>query len=860
MDNLVKPLLLCFTFLLFLFLLFPLSANSSAAMETRNGTWLMIYVMFFILSLVSQQSMALDSISLNESISGDKTIVSSKGKFELGFFTPGKSSSSKHYIGIWYKQVSDQTVVWVANRDAPISDISSSVLKLLDGNLVLSNEVGIPVWSTNLSSSTRVVGSLRATLQDDGNFVLKDGSSSSKPLWQSFDFPTDTWLPGSKLGRNDITKQTQHLTAWKNPEDPGSGLFSLELDPNGTSAYFIMWNRTKQYWSSGTWVDNMFSLVPEMRLNYIYNFSFVTDKVNNESYFTYSMYNASVISRFVMDVSGQAKQFTWLESSKQWNLFWGQPRQQCEVYALCGAFGRCTENSSPICSCVSGFKPKSDVEWELKEYSGGCTRRTNLSCENQVSNGNTDRFLLMPYVQLPDTPQSVAVVNERDCASRCLNNCSCNAYSYENGQCETWNGDLLDMRQLQQSDSSARSLYLRLAASEFSNSSKKSTGMIIGIAVGSAAGLAIVLVLVFILRRRRIVGKGKTVEGSLVAFEYRDLQNATKNFSHKLGGGGFGSVFKGTLADSTIVAVKKLESVSQGEKQFRTEVSTIGTIQHVNLIRLRGFCSEGAKKLLVYDYMPNGSLDSHILHDKNPNVLDWKTRYQIALGTARGLAYLHEKCRECIVHCDIKPENILLDEQFCPKVADFGLAKLFGREFSRVLTTMRGTRGYLAPEWISGVAITAKADVFSFGMMLFEFVSGRRNSEQSEDGTIKFFPSSVASTISEGGDILSLLDPKLKGNADVEELTKLCRVACWCIQDDEVQRPSMSNIVQILEGVLEVNRPAMPRSLLAFSDNPEHLVFFTESSSSSSSNQNSKTNSSTSSSQVKSNTTSTTSA
>ena len=135
--------------------------------------------------------------------------------------------------------------------------------------------------------------------------------------------------------------------------------------------------------------------------------------------------------------------------------------------------------------------------------------------------------------------------------------------------------------------------------------------------------------------------------------------------------------------------------------------------------KLRGFCSKGTKRLLVYDYMSNGSLDSLLFNESNSNVLDWKTRYQIALGTARGLVYLHEKCRECIIHCDIKPENILLDAELCPKVADFGLAKLVGRDFSRVLTTMRGTKGYLASEWIAGVAVTSKADVYSYGMMAF---------------------------------------------------------------------------------------------------------------------------------------------
>ncbi|KAK3429099.1 hypothetical protein EUGRSUZ_E00507 [Eucalyptus grandis] len=282
-----------------------------------------------------------------------------------------------------------------------------------------------------------------------------------------------------------------------------------------------------------------------------------------------------------------------------------------------------------------------------------------------------------------------------------------------------------------------------------------------------------------------------------IEWTINDLQVATKNFSAKLGGGGFGSVFKGRLLGSSHTAVKKLESISQGEKQFRTEVSTIGTIRHVNLVKLRGFRSEVDKRLLVYDFMPNGSLDYHLFR----------------------LAYLHEKCRDCIIHCDIKPENILLD-----------LNSLVGRDFSRVLTTMRGTRGYLAPEWISGVAITAKADVYSYGMMLFEFVSGRRNSELSEDGAIKFFPTWVASKIAEGGDLLDLLDRDLETNADTEGLTRICRVACWCVQDEETHRPSMGQVVQILEGLLDVNLLRMLRALRLLLDNQEHVVFFTESS------------------------------
>ncbi|XP_031105373.1 G-type lectin S-receptor-like serine/threonine-protein kinase At2g19130 [Ipomoea triloba] len=791
-------------------------------------------LIFLSFSLTAHLSHGADTISANQSLSGDQTIVSSGGgNFELGFFKPG--NASRYYIGIWYKKVTTQTVVWVANRETPISDKTSAELKIVDGNLVLLNESKISIWSTNISSSSS--NSVSAVLQDTGNLILSDGSSSKSPLWQSVDNPAHTWLPGGKLSYNKITKQKQLLTSWKNSEDPAPGLFSLELDPV-EKQYLIRWNRSEQYWTSGAWNGRIFSLVPEMRLNYIYNFTYIDNE--NQSYFTYSVYDTSIISRFIMDVSGQIKQLTWLESNKEWNLFWSQPRQQCEVYAYCGAFATCNQNSLPFCNCLSGFQHKSDVDWSRNDFSGGCARSTRLQCDsNDTKGGRQDKFLLYPQMRLPEHSQSVNVGSSSDCESFCLGNCSCSAYAYDSNQCLIWNGEIQNLVQLAQNDGSGRTIYIRLAASEFA-SGKSNKGAVIGAVAGAIAGVLVVVGVVFIVfwrRRQHLIGTAKAMEGSLAAFSYRDLQYATKNFSEKLGGGGFGSVFKGTLPDSTVIAVKKLESISQGEKQFRTEVSTIGTIQHVNLVRLRGFCSEGNKKLLVYDFMENGSLDSHLFSEDGSKFLDWKLRYQIALGTARGLTYLHEKCRDCIIHCDIKPENILLDSELCPKVADFGLAKLMGREFSRVLTTMRGTRGYLAPEWISGVAITAKADVYSYGMMVFELISGSRNAEHSEDGKVKFFPSWAAQTVLEGGDILGLLDPKLDRIADIDEVSKLCRVAFWCIQDDEHQRPSMGQVVQILEGVLEVNQPPIPRSLQVFADNEEHIVFFTESSSSQSSSQ-----------------------
>ncbi|KAJ3683543.1 hypothetical protein LUZ60_013770 [Juncus effusus] len=720
--------------------------------ETRNSYSFSLFtiLLFLFIFLAKRLVYAIDTISVNLSLSGDQKLTSQKEKYILGFFCPDNSSNN-WFIGIWHGTISAPKVVWVANRENPVTDPTKSKLMMSsDGNLVLLNQSTTLVWSTNSKNTS--FNSTVAVILDTGNFILRDKSNSSKILWQSFDHPTNTWLPGGKIGLNKITGMNQQLISWKDENNPSAGMFSLELDPNGMYQYIMQWNKSVQYWASGKWNGKNFESVPELAgKNPKFGYEFVNDETG--IYFTYWITNDSVITLLVIDVLGEIKSMIWTEADEEWLAFWAEPHAQCQVYALCGPFGICDENVESICRCVDGFTEKNPIKWGLKDYSGGCVRSKPLKCESNMSRkGDEDKFYKMGNMILPNNSRSVRTNSIKDCEQACLNNCSCTAYSYDNG-CSLWFGDMIN---LQVNDGvGGDTLYLRLASSEFPDA-RNMKGLVVGVVIGGCFVVVFLTFGLFIVLRKRRMSKLKRVDGSLTAFRYGDLQYITKNFSEMIGKGGFGSVFKGFLLDTTVVAVKRLEGISQGDKHFRAEVSTIGTIQHLNLIRLFGFCCENGKQLLVYEYMPMGSLDRH-LFGNGPTILTWEIRYQIALGVTRSLLYLHEKCRDCIIHCDIKPENILLDEAFVPKIGDFGLAKLLGRDFSRALTTMRGTIGYLAPEWIAGVAITTKADVYSFGMMLLEIISGNRNSNSipREGGRETFFPSLAVRKLLEG-DVLSL--------------------------------------------------------------------------------------------------------
>ncbi|KAK9697786.1 hypothetical protein RND81_08G061300 [Saponaria officinalis] len=312
----------------------------------------------------------------------------------------------------------------------------------------------------------------------------------------------------------------------------------------------------------------------------------------------------------------------------------------------------------------------------------------------------------------------------------------------------------------------------------------------------------------------------RKVAGVPTKFRQKELELATDNFNALIGRGASGSVFKGILSDGTCVAVKRIEGQERGEKEFLSEVAAIGSIQHINLVRLYGYCVvPSGPRFLVYEFIQKGSLDGWIFprrdrRNRPGGCLPWHLRCSVAIDVAKALSYLHHDCRSRILHLDVKPENILLDDSYRAVVSDFGLAKLMGRDESRIVTNIRGTKGYLAPEWLLENGISGKSDVYSFGMVLLEMIGGKRNVrviDDSKDRSLRkyeYFPKTVVEKM-RAGKLMSVLDPRLLDGKRVDEgqVRKMVYIALWCIQEKVRRRPTMAQVVDMLEGHLRVDEP-----------------------------------------------------
>ncbi|KAL8459531.1 hypothetical protein ACS0TY_036866 [Phlomoides rotata] len=749
-------------------------------------------------------------------------LISSNGTFKASMFNPG-AQQSRFYLCVIH--VESNAVIFSANRDSPVSK-SGSMELTASGVRLLAEDGGLK-WSTPPFSAP--VYSLRLT--ESGNLQLLDVSNAT--LWESFRVPTDTIVIGQRLPTNTL------LVSSVSNDDLSSGEYEVGL----TSSDVVLRWKNLSYWK--------LSMDPTAFVNSFFEVEFLA--VNETGLFLFGQNGSRVVihvsltfSKFrvvKIDQSGQIVVVSYSDLIQKRDF--SGPVDECRIPFICGKVGLCAKGISPdnpVCTCPVGFRTASNNKTTCVVADSSLSLPDSCnSSSNHTYNSSKISYLqlgsIVDYFANDFTQPSKYGVNLSQCQDLCSQDCACLAFFHDNSSSSCYKlEDSLGSMMLR-TTSDGRLGYVktivRAPPHGYSGFDDKTGFPTIAVVLLPLSGAAFILAVALLLWRRwsrEKMANGKrgfedlefSIPGLPLRFDYEELEAATENFKTKIGTGGFGTVYKGMLPDKTLVAVKRIMNLgSRGKKDFCTEIGVIGNIHHVNLVKLKGFCAQRKQWLLVYEYMNRGSLDKTLFG--NGPVLEWGERVEIALGAARGLAYLHNGCDQKIIHCDVKPENILLHDHFQAKISDFGLSKLLNREESSQFTTMRGTRGYLAPEWLTSSAISNKTDVYSFGMVLLELVSGRKNcltrtrSHSQLEGDSSSGGNSMSSSVHEllyfplfalemheQRRYLELVDAKLTGRVASEDVEKLVRLALCCVHEEPGLRPSMASIVGMLEGEVPV--------------------------------------------------------
>ncbi|KAL3821389.1 hypothetical protein ACJIZ3_007294 [Penstemon smallii] len=704
-------------------------------------------------------------------------------------------------------------VVWSANRDNPVR-IGATLELTPEGDLVLRDVDGTLAWSTGTSGMS--VASLNLTKM--GNLVLFDKKNST--VWQSFDHPTDALVPGQILASG------QNLTASASPTNwTRGGLFSLSMTSKGLVAS-IQADSPQVYYS------NLYTNVSQ-ESNYARyeNGSlrlYVTGTSNAYASITFPQATSGQYIKLGYD--GHLRVLEWRNRSwTEVSDIFSSDLAESNYPMVCGKYGIYTNGQ---CSCPSsGASAPNFKQINERHPNLGCLEVIPLTCDDSPKHSFLDIEDATYFRFMVDIKRT----SLKGCKEACLKNCSCKAIIFQYdiptltkkeypmiGDCylpseifSFMNTDKTDANSF--FEGSSVSIKVQIDSNVTSSSGEISPikvereKRILRLVLGSTTGILCVAVAigltVFAFRKKKKAKEAEEdyldhVPGMLTRFSYEELVTATDNFDKKLGEGGFGSVYEGSLKDNTRIAVKCLDGIGHIKKSFLAEVETLGNIHHVNLVRLVGFCADRSHRLLVYEYMCYASLDRWIYNRSQESALDWNCRRKIILDIAKGLAYLHEECRQKIIHLDIKPQNILLDENYNAKIADFGLSKLIDRDQSQVVTAMRGTPGYLAPEWLNAV-ITEKVDVYSFGVVVLEILCGRKIFDISLPEEDKHLLG-LFEKKGEDGQLLDLIDKCCKDmQSNGREVLEMMQIAAWCLQSNYVSRPSMSMLIKVMEGVKE---------------------------------------------------------
>ncbi|KAK8458011.1 hypothetical protein SEVIR_3G283800v4 [Setaria viridis] len=552
---------------------------------------------------------------------------------------------------------------------------------------------------------------------------------------------------------------------------------------------------------------------------------------------------AGIKRRLKLDYDGNVRLYSLNNSDKKWTVSWIAEFQPCMTHGLCGPYGICHYSPAPTCSCPPGYKMRNPGNWTQ-----GCMPIFDISCQGEQN---------LTFLELRNTDywgsdqQRIEKVSREICQNVCRDDCTCKGFQYQEGNGTCYPKSLL-FNGRSFPTPTVRTMYIKLPSSLDTSKLQIPQSNVLDSAprkpvcgpistifteqnpsylhkpsqeepkwfyfYGFIGAFFIIEVFFFtfawffVLRRELkssqvwAAEEGyKMMTNHFRMYSYRELAKATEKFAHELGWGGTGVAYKGILDDDRLVVVKKLGNIRHSREEFNDELHVIARINHMNLVRIYGFCSERSHRMLVLEYAEKGSL-AHILF-KSKISLEWNQRFNIALGVAKGLAYLHHECLEWIIHCNLKPENILLDQDLEPKITDFGLAKLVNRSGdNQNVTRARGTIGYIAPEWISGLPITAKVDVYSYGVVLLELVSGTRVFDlvKGEDEKVHVMLKKFIKMLSYRLDreepfwIAEFVDFRLGGEFDYSQAKALIKLSVSCLEEERKKRPTMESVVESL--------------------------------------------------------------
>ncbi|KAJ1296678.1 hypothetical protein BS78_01G320900 [Paspalum vaginatum] len=782
-----------------------------------------------------------DTLLLGSSLSVDEhqadVLRSPDGTFSCGFYSIYDNAFT---FSIWYANSADKTVVWTANRDRPVHARGAALAVRKGGAMVLTDYDGAVAWQAE--GGPGAGGARYAQLLDSGNLVMKN--SSGAVVWQSFDSPTDTLLPTQRMTAATTLVSTTGLHV------PGHYIFHftdssiLSLIYDDVDVHEIYWpdpdngeyqnNRNRDNSTRLAGLDDAGRFFSSDFANQGQGALFASDEGHG------------IKRRLTLDPDGNLRLYSLNDSDGRWSVSWIAVSQPCNVHGLCGPNGICHYLPTPTCSCPPGYEMANPGNW-----SQGCRAVVDIVCT--VEQARPVKFLRLPGTDFWGSDQQhIGQVSLQDCKDICRRDCTCRGFQYQQGSGTCYpKAFLYNGKAYTGPTKSTPMMYLKLPAElNVSGISIPQTNVLISrkqhpdcgqmststvepypdvhkaseweakwFYLFGFAGAIFVLEVFFIasawcfvLRWELGASDMKAVEEGYKAmtsnfrrYSYKELVKATRKFKDELGRGGSGIVYKGILDDSRAVAVKMLENVRQGEEEFQAELRIIGGINHMNLVRIWGFCSESSHRMLVTEYIEKGSL-ANILFTDNI-LLDWRQRFNIALGVAKGLAYLHHECLEWVIHCDVKPENILLDQNLEPKIADFGLAKLLNRGGSNQnVSRVRGTIGYIAPEWISSLQITAKVDVYSYGVVLLELVLGKRvldlavGTGEVVHKLLRTLVGMLAHVLDkeDSSSIAEVVDRRLNGQFNYTQVETLIKLAVSCLDEDRSKRPTMESTLQIL--------------------------------------------------------------